>query len=94
MGNATAHISMSLDGFIAGPNDAVENPLGDGGERVHEWAFETQIGRERQRLVDGEIDRDAEILDEATGNTGAVVMGRRMFSNGDGPGGDHPFEGH
>jgi len=94
MGKVTAHMSMSLDGFIAGPNDAVENPLGDGGDRVHEWAFELENWRQRQGLVGGEINRDAEILDDTMSHTGAVVMGRRMFSNGAGPWGETPFQGH
>lgn len=94
MGKVIADISMSLDGFIAGPNDRPENPLGDGGEQIHEWVFELASWRERQGLDGGKSDRDSEIVEETFENVGAVVMGRRMFSNEEGPWGNPPFEGH
>lgn len=90
----TASISTSLDGYVAGPNDSPENPLGDGGERLHEWVYDLESWREIHGLEGGESNRDDEILEELTENVGAVVMGRRMFSNDDGPWGDDPFEGH
>ena len=80
MGKVVLHMSMSLDGFIAGPNVDVERPMGDGGERLHEWLS-----------TGGEGDpRDAEVASEmfATETTGAVVMGRRTFDVGEGPWGD------
>lgn len=94
MGKVTANMSMSLDGFIAGPNDSPENPLGDDGERIHEWVFELASWRERQGLEGGRANRDSAIVAETFDNVGAVVMGRRMFSNAEGPWGDPPFEGH
>jgi dihydrofolate reductase len=78
-------ISMSLDGFIAGPNQTLENPLGEGGERLHDWAFKVASWRERHGLEGGETNRDSEIVQEGVDATGAVVMGRRMFSGGEGP---------
>lgn len=83
-------ITMSLDGFITGPNDGVENPLGDGGERLHEWVYDLSSWREPHGLAGGETSRDAEILAEAFTNLGAVVMGRRMFDLGEEPWGDNP----
>lgn len=94
MGIVTADMAMSLDGFIAGPNDSPENPLGNGGERLHEWMFDLKSWRERQGLDGGDQNLDSEIVAESFENVGAVVMGRRMFSNEDGPWGEEPFEGH
>jgi dihydrofolate reductase len=90
MGKVTSDITMSLDGMIAGPNDDVGNPLGDGGERLHQWLYDLASWRERHDLEGGETNRDSEIIDEAFAHTGAVVMGRRMFNVGEGPWGDNP----
>jgi dihydrofolate reductase len=86
----TVDISMSLDGFIAGPNPSVERPLGDGGEQLHEWIFGLASWRERHGLSGGETGPDDDILRESVDATGAVVMGRRMFSGGEGPWEDDP----
>jgi dihydrofolate reductase len=83
-------ISMSLDGFIAGPNQTLEQPLGEGGERLHEWIFGLASWREPHGLSGGETNADDEILAESVRATGAVVMGRRMFSGGEGPWADDP----
>ncbi|MBA3384657.1 MAG: dihydrofolate reductase family protein [Actinobacteria bacterium] len=91
MGNVTADISVSLDGFIAGPGDGVDNPLGDAGERLHEWVFGLATFRERHGMPGGETNRDDEILEESIRETGAVVLGRRMFDNAKGWGDDPPF---
>ena len=86
----TVDITMSLDGFIAAPNPSLEDPLGEGGERLHEWAFAAQSWREQHGLEGGEANRDSEVIEEATKATGAVIMGRKMFSGGDGPWEDDP----
>jgi dihydrofolate reductase len=90
MAKVTSDISMSLDGFITGPNDDVEHPLGEGGERLHQWVYELASWRERHGLAGGKSNRDAEVLDEAFRNVGAFVMGRRMFNHGEKPWGDNP----
>jgi dihydrofolate reductase len=90
MGKVAVDISMSLDGFIAGPNAGIEFPLGQGGERLHQWVYGLESWRERHGLAGGQSNRDAEILEEAFKNTGAVVMGRRMFDTGEEPWGDNP----
>jgi dihydrofolate reductase len=90
MAKVTADISMSLDGFITGPNDDVEHPLGEGGERLHRWVYELASWRERHGLAGGKTNRDAEVLEEAFKNVGAFVMGRRMFNHGEKPWGDNP----
>jgi len=83
-------ISVSLDGFVAGPNQTLEQPLGRGGERLHEWAFGLASFRERHGLSGGEVNADSELVQKSVDATGAVVMGRRMFSGGAGPWGDDP----
>jgi dihydrofolate reductase len=84
-GKVAADISMSLDGFIAGPNAGVGNPLGDGGDRLHEWMYDLASWREPHGLPGGETGKDAEVLDEAFKNAGAVLMGRRMFDEAEDP---------
>jgi dihydrofolate reductase len=78
-------ITTSLDGFVAGPNPTLEDPLGEGGERLHEWAVALEAWRERHGMEGGEANADSERLRESVDATGAVVMGRRMFSGGQGP---------
>jgi dihydrofolate reductase len=70
------YMSMSLDGFIAGPNERLDNPLGDGGGRLHDWSF------------DGEMPVFGQVFDEFMG-TGAIVAGRGTFEPARGWGGDH-----
>jgi dihydrofolate reductase len=78
-------VSVSVDGFLAGPNATLEEPLGTGGETLHEWAFATRRFREQHGLEGGEDGADSEVVDERLRATGATVMGRRMFSGGEGP---------
>ena len=74
-----ADLSMSLDGFIAGPNVSVANGMGDGGERLHDWMFA------------GKSDAEARAFEEERfASTGAVLMGRTMLDVGIGPWGDDP----
>jgi dihydrofolate reductase len=84
MGAVVCNLSMSLDGFIAGPNQTLEQPLGEGGEGLHQWAFAAASWRERHGLSGGEANPDSEVVEETLRNTGATVMGRRMFSGGEG----------
>jgi dihydrofolate reductase len=91
MAKVTAEISMSLDGFVAGPNQTLEDPLGVGGEQLHEWAVRTKTFRDfHGQEGGGDVDSDDELLAESVGSTGAIVMGRRMFSGGAGPWEDDP----
>jgi dihydrofolate reductase len=84
MSSVTCNVSMSLDGFVAGPNQSVENPLGEGGMRLHEWVIATDSWREQHGLDGGERSADAEVVDEVVEGVGAYIMGRRMFGGGDG----------
>lgn len=90
MGIVKAQLSMSLDGYIAGPNAGPGNPLGDGGERVHEWVYGLASWREPQGLEGGERNRDSELLAQANSSIGATIMGRRMFDTSEEPWGDDP----
>jgi dihydrofolate reductase len=90
MARLTLDISMSLDGFIAGPNRTVEQPLGEGGERLHEWIVGLASFRERHGMSGGERNADDDIVRETLDTAGAVLMGRRMFSGGEGPWEDDP----
>jgi dihydrofolate reductase len=90
MPKLTLDISMSLDGFVAGPDASLEHPLGRGGEQLHEWAYPARSFRERHGLEGGEESRDSEVIEETLGSVGATVMGRRMFSGGSGPWEDDP----
>lgn len=74
-------ITMSLDGFIAGPDISPENPMGKGGLRLHDWLFGAQT------------DADKKISSEQMQNTGAVIIGRRMYETAiSGPwGNENPF---
>jgi dihydrofolate reductase len=83
-------ISMSLDGFITGPDVTLENPLGEGGELLHEWMTGLKAWREPHGLEGGEEGADDALVREGFQQQGAVIMGRRMFSGGSGPWEDDP----
>ncbi|HEX2088022.1 MAG TPA: dihydrofolate reductase family protein [Solirubrobacteraceae bacterium] len=83
-------ISTSLDGYVAGPNQTLEQPLGDGGEQLHEWAFAAASWREAHGRAGGERNADSAVIDEHLARIGATIMGRRMFSGGKGPWDDDP----
>jgi dihydrofolate reductase len=90
MGKLAVDISMSLDGFVAGPNPTLERPLGDGGDGLHEWALALESWRRPHGLPGGETNASTEVVEASLEATGAVVMGRRMFSGGEGPWEDDP----
>jgi dihydrofolate reductase len=98
MGKLRFNISMSLDGFVAGPNMTPEEGLGEGGERLHEWVVRLKSWREAHGHEGGDTNGDSQVFEESQKNIGAVVMGRRMFGGGDGEWGDpawgeKPWEG-
>src|SRR5688572_12464119 len=78
-------ISMSLDGFVAGPEQSVKNPLGIGGMRVHEWVFPLAAWRGRMGMKGGEVNESSRVIDESWVNIGATIMGRNMFGGHPGP---------
>jgi len=78
-------ISMSLDGFVAGPSQSVTNPLGIGGMRLHDWAFALAIVRTQFGLDGGEVNDSTPVVEESLANIGATVMGRNLFGGHPGP---------
>ncbi len=78
-------ISMSLDGFIAGPSQSVDNPLGIGGMRLHEWVFPLANWRAMHGMEGGEVNESSPVIEESLANIGATVMGRNMFGGHPGP---------
>jgi dihydrofolate reductase len=88
------HISISLDGFVAGPNQSEENPLGEGGERLHEWAFSLAAWRQLHGRQGGEVNASTPVMEESRENIGAGLMGRNMFGPiGGGEWGERPWTG-
>jgi dihydrofolate reductase len=81
----TSHISISLDGFVAGPNQSFENPIGEGGLRLHDWVFTTAAWLRQQGLEGGTDNEDSMVVDEVVANVETYIMGRKMFGGGTGP---------
>jgi dihydrofolate reductase len=86
-------ISVSADGFVAGPNPSEDDPLGEGGEQLHEWALKLAAWREPHGREGGEVNASTPVMEEALSNVGATVMGRKMFGGGPGPWGEDPWDG-
>jgi dihydrofolate reductase len=86
-------ISISLDGFVAGPNPSEEHPLGEGGEQLHEWVVKLDVWRRSHGREGGETNASSAVLEAAIDNVGATVMGRNMFGGGPGPWGEEPWNG-
>jgi len=78
-------ISMSLDGYVAGPEITLEEPLGKNGEQLHDWVVRLAGWREQHGLEGGETGPDDELARSIWPRVGAVIMGRKMFSGGSGP---------
>jgi dihydrofolate reductase len=94
MSKVRAHISISLDGYVAGPNQSRDNPLGEGGEQLHEWVVALKAWREPHGMEGGEENISSRIVEEERANVGAEIMGRGMFGPpSGGPWGDNPWNG-
>jgi len=88
------HVAVSLDGYMAGPDQSEENPLGVGGMDLHRWLFELEAWRKQEGQQGGEVNASTPVVEEAQSNVGAVVMGRKMFGGGPGPWrADPPWKG-
>jgi dihydrofolate reductase len=83
------NISTSLDGYVAGPHPTLEEPLGAGGELLHEWLIRLAAFRRAHGMQGGEVNEDTPVFEDSLG-AGATIMGRRMFSGGAGPWEDDP----
>jgi dihydrofolate reductase len=77
-------VAVSLDGYVAGPDQSQENPLGVGGMALHQWLFDLEAWRERRGQEGGEVNPSTAVVEEVQANVGAVVMGRNMFGGGPG----------
>jgi dihydrofolate reductase len=85
MSRLRLRISISLDGFVAGPNQSIKNPLGIGGMRLHDWAIPLAAWRATHGLPGGDVDESTRGLEESVDNLGATIMGRNMFGGHPGP---------
>lgn len=93
MGTLRLGISLSLDGYLAGPRQSVQDPLGVGGGRLHEWAFALAFFRRMHGMEGGEVNASTAVLEASFANVGAWVMGRNMFGGHPGPWGDGAWRG-
>jgi dihydrofolate reductase len=93
MSKVRVHISVSADGYVAGPNQTVDEPLGVGGEALHDWIVALRAWREPHGMEGGEVNASTAVLEESRANVGAEIMGRGKFGGGPGPWGDEPWPG-
>ncbi len=93
MSRLRVHISVSADGYVAGPNQSEENPLGEAGERLHDWVVALRAWRAPHGLEGGEVNVSNAVVEEAQANIGAEIMGRGKFGGGPGPWGEDPWPG-
>ena len=94
MSKVRVHISTSLDGYVAGPQQSQEEPLGKGGEELHDWLVALKAWREAQGLEGGEENASDAVVRETYENIGAEIMGRGKFGPASrGPWGDDPWRG-
>src|SRR3954471_19071170 len=79
-----ADLTVSLEGFVAGPDPSLQEPLGVGGEQLHEWALAASAWRQAHGREGGEAGIDSDLINETISRTGAGIMGRKMYSGGSG----------
>jgi dihydrofolate reductase len=94
MSKVRAEISISLDGYGAGPNESHDTPLGEGGEDLHEWMIGLKAWRGSHGMEGGDVNASTEVFQEARDNIGAEIMGRGKFGPPEGgPWGDDSWTG-
>ncbi len=93
MGKLKLEISMSLDGCVAGPDQSTDDPLGRGGDQLHEWALRLAAWRGAHGREGGEVTASSPLMEERTANVGAQIMGRKMFGGGPSGWGDGSWRG-
>jgi hypothetical protein len=79
------NLAVSIDGYAAGPNQSIDDPLGVGGLRLHEWVFETRAGRQMQGMEGGDENLDDQFVARGDAGIGATIIGRNMFGPIRGP---------
>ncbi len=87
------HVAISLDGYVAGPDQREESPLGVGGMRLHEWVFDLEAWRRSQGMEGGDVNASTPVIEESQANVGATIMGRNMFGPIRGPWNDSEWNG-
>jgi dihydrofolate reductase len=85
MAKVRFNISISLDGYTAGPEQSKKNPLGLGGEGLHQWVIVLAAWRAPHGLEGGEVNENSRVIEESVANIGATIMGRNMFGGHPGP---------
>jgi dihydrofolate reductase len=94
MNKLKLNITMSLDGFVAGPDQSENDPLGVGGMHLHQWILSLKAFHDTHGGGEGgEVNESTPFAEEILGNAGATIMGRNMFGGGPGPWGDNPWRG-
>jgi dihydrofolate reductase len=86
-------ITMSVDGYVAGPHQSEDNPLGEGAMALHEWFFPLKAFREMHGEQGGETNASSAVVEERQANIGATIMGRNMFGPIRGPWPDESWRG-
>ncbi|HET8874213.1 MAG TPA: dihydrofolate reductase family protein [Gaiellaceae bacterium] len=94
MSKVKVSITLSLDGFVAGPNQSESDPLGTGGEQLHQWLVALKAFRETHGEQGGQVNASTPFAEEILGNVGATIMGRNMFGGGPGPWRDDAWKGY
>ena len=93
MSKLKLNITMSIDGFVAGPHQSLEQPLGVGGEELHDWLVQLKAFRESHGEGGGEVNASTPYAEDILAGTGASIMGRNMFGGGRGPWADESWKG-
>jgi dihydrofolate reductase len=94
MGKLRVSITMSLDGYVAGPDQSETNPLGIGGMQLHQWLVPLEAFRESHGEAGGEVNASTPIAEGILAGAGATIIGRNMFGGGPGPWGEDPWKGY
>src|SRR3954451_14088624 len=84
MSNVTCHIAISLDGYVAGPNQSMDDPIGEGGMRLHDWVVKTDAWREQHGQEGGERNPSSDVVEEDVESVGAYIRARTVFAHGRG----------
>src|ERR687886_757871 len=93
MSKLKLNITMSIDGFVAGPDQSPEHPLGIGGEKLHDWLVPLKAFRESHDAEGGEVNASTPFAEDILAGAGATIMGRNMFGGGPGPWNDDSWKG-
>jgi dihydrofolate reductase len=94
MSKLRLNVTMSLDGYVAGPEQSEGNPIGIGGMELHEWLIALEAFRATHGAEGGEVNASTPFAEEILRDAGATIMGRNMFGGGPGPWGEDPWRGY